>query len=108
MNPTDTSLFWIVLCSVLAPLIAGLLPGRLVPEVVLLLVLGVLIGPPVLGWAETTAPIDLLKQLGLGMLFLLAGYEIELRELTGWAGRHAWWTWLACLLTALLVVTVIG
>ena len=108
MNPTDVSLFWIVLCSVLAPLIAGLLPGKLVPEVVLLLVLGVLIGPHVLGWAETTAPIDLLKQLGLGMLFLLAGYEIELRELSGWGGRHAWWTWLACLLTALLVVWVIG
>jgi len=108
VNPTDVSLFWIVLCSVLAPLIAGLLPGKLVPEVVLLLVLGVLIGPHVLGWAETTAPIDLLKQLGLGMLFLLAGYEIELRELSGWGGRHAWWTWLACLLTALLVVWVIG
>jgi len=108
VNPTDVSLFWIVLCSVLAPLVAGLLPGRLVPEVVLLLVLGVLIGPHVLGWAETTAPIDLLKQLGLGMLFLLAGYEIELRELSGWGGRHAWWTWLACLLAALLVVWVIG
>jgi len=108
MNPTDVSLFWIVLCAVLAPLIAGLLPGRLVPEVVLLLVLGVLIGPNVLGWAETTAPIDLLKELGLGMLFLLAGYEIELRELSGWAGRHAGWTWLSCLLTALLVVWLIG
>ena len=108
MNPTDVSLFWIVLCAVLAPLIAGLLPGRLVPEVVLLLVLGVLIGPNVLGWAETTAPIDLLKELGLGMLFLLAGYEIELRELSGWAGRHAGWTWLSCLLTALLVVWLVG
>jgi Kef-type K+ transport system membrane component KefB len=108
MNPTDSSLFWIVLCSVLAPLIAGLLPGKLVPEVVLLLVLGVLIGPNVFGLAETTAPIDLLRQLGLGMLFLLAGYEVELRELSGWGGRHAWWTWFACLLTALLVVWLIG
>src|SRR3954470_20968026 len=108
MNPTDTSLFWIVLCSVLAPLIAGLLPGKLVPEVVLLLALGVLIGPNVLGWAETTARIDLLRELGLGMLFLLAGHEVELRELSGWGGRHAWSTWLACLLTALLLVWVIG
>jgi len=108
MTATDASLFWIVLCSVLAPLVAGLLPRKLVPEVVLLLVLGVLIGPHVLGWAQTTAPIDLLRELGLGMLFLLAGYEVELRELSGSGGRRAWWTWLACLLTALLVVWVVG
>jgi Kef-type K+ transport system membrane component KefB len=108
MTATDASLFWIVLCSVLAPLVAGLLPRKLVPEVVLLLVLGVLIGPHVLGWAQSTAPIDLLRELGLGMLFLLAGYEVELRELSGSGGRRAFWTWLACLLTALLVVWVVG
>jgi len=87
---------------------AGLVPRKLVPEVVLLLVLGVLIGPNVLGWAVTTAPIDLLRELGLGMLFLLAGYEIELDELAGAGGRRAWWTWFACLLTALVVVWLLG
>jgi hypothetical protein len=45
VKDTATSLFWIVLCSVLAPLLAGLFPRKLVPEVVLLLVLGVVIGP---------------------------------------------------------------
>jgi Kef-type K+ transport system membrane component KefB len=108
MNSSYASLFWIVLCSVLAPLAAGLLPRKLVPEVVLLLVLGILIGPNALGWATTTAPIDLLRQLGLGMLFLLAGYEVELRELSGRGGRRAWLTWLTCLLLALLVVYVVG
>src|SRR4051794_9963969 len=96
MNSTEASLFWIVLCSVLAPLIAGLVPRKLVPEVVLLLLLGVAIGPNVLGWAQTTRPIELLRELGLGMLFLLAGYEIELKELTGPGGRRAAWTWSAC------------
>jgi len=108
VNSTESSLFWIVLCSVLAPLMAGLVPRKLVPEVVLLLVLGVLVGPNVLGWAVTTAPIDLLRELGLGMLFLLAGYEIELDELAGAGGRRAWWTWFACLLTALVVVWLLG
>ncbi len=43
------SLFFIALCAVIAPLLAGLVPRRLVPEVVFLLVLGVIIGPNVLG-----------------------------------------------------------
>src|SRR3954464_5991904 len=108
MSATDASMFWIVLCSVVAPLVAGMLPRKLVPEVVLLLVLGVLIGPNALGLADTTAPIDLLRELGLGMLFLLAGYEVELRELSGRSGLRAWTTWLVCLLAALLVVYVLG
>jgi hypothetical protein len=33
---------------------------------------------------------------GLGMLFLLAGYEVELKELTGRGGRRAMVTWLIC------------
>lgn len=108
MNSTTSSLLWIVLCSVLAPLIAGLVPRKLVSEVVLLLVFGVLIGPHVFGWAETTEPIDLLRELGLGLLFLLAGYEIELHELSGAGGRRAWWTWLACLAAALLLTWLFG
>jgi Kef-type K+ transport system membrane component KefB len=108
MNEAATSLFWIVLCMVVAPLVAGLIPRKLVPEVVLLLVLGVVIGPHVLDLAETGDAIGILRELGLGMLFLLAGYEIELEELTGRAGRRALWTWLVCLATALAVVWLIG
>jgi Kef-type K+ transport system membrane component KefB len=108
VQETATSLFWIVLCSVLAPLVAGLVPRKLVPEVVLLLALGVLVGPNALGLAQTDAPIELLRELGLGMLFLLAGYEIEVKELTGPGGRRACWTWLTCLVTALVAVWLIG
>jgi len=108
VQTTATSLFWIVLCSVLAPLLAGLVARKLVPEVVVLLALGVVVGPHMLDLAQTTEAIELLQQLGLGMLFLLAGYEIEFEELTGPGGRRACWTWLACLLTALVAVWVIG
>ena len=72
MEATALSLFWIVVCAVVAPLLAGLVPRRLVPEVVLLLVFGVIIGPHVLGLAELSEGIDVLRELGLGMLFLLA------------------------------------
>lgn len=102
------SLFWISLCAVIAPLLAGFVPGKLLPEVVLLLVGGIIIGPYVLDLSETHEAIDMLRNLGLGMLFLLAGYEIELKELTGRAGRRAMYTWILCLLLAFLTVWLLG
>jgi Kef-type K+ transport system membrane component KefB len=102
------SLFWIALCAVLAPLLAGFVPRKMLPEVVLLLVFGVIIGPNVLGLAVTDEAIGLLRELGLGMLFLLAGYEVELKELTGRGGRRALVTWLICLALALAAVALIG
>jgi Kef-type K+ transport system membrane component KefB len=53
---------------------------KLLPEVVLLLVAGVLTGPNVLGLASSDEAIELLHELGPGMLFLLAGCEVELKE----------------------------
>jgi Kef-type K+ transport system membrane component KefB len=46
---------------------------KLLPEVVLLLVAGVLTGPNVLGLASSDEAIELLHELGPGRLFLLAG-----------------------------------
>jgi Kef-type K+ transport system membrane component KefB len=102
------SLFWIALCAVLAPLLAGLLLRQKVPEVVLLLVLGVLIGPNVLELAAAGEGVTMLRDLGLGMLFLLAGYELEPAELTGRGGRRALLAWLVCLLLALGLIYLIG
>jgi Kef-type K+ transport system membrane component KefB len=42
------------------------------------------------------------------MLFLLAGYEIEIEELVGRGGRRALVTWLASLAVALGIVALIG
>ena len=108
MESSFISLLWIAICAVAAPLIAGLVPRRLVPEVVILLVAGVVIGPFGLGLATTDNAIGLLRELGLGMLFLLAGYEIELSELTGQSGRRALLTWVICLGTALILVFLAG
>jgi Sodium/hydrogen exchanger family len=69
---------------------------KLLPDVVPLLVAGVLTGPNVLGLASSDEAIELLHELGPGMLFLLAGYEVELKELTGRGGRRAMVTWLIC------------
>ncbi|WP_442791020.1 cation:proton antiporter [Nocardia sp. NBC_01327] len=100
------SLFWIAAAAVLAPVISRLLLRGAVPGVVLLLLFGVLLGPHALGWAGTAGGVDLLSELGLGMLFLLAGYELDPRLLGGHSGRTAWLTWLAGLVLALGMVTL--
>lgn len=108
MAGAGESLFWITLCAVLAPLLASTALRGKVPEVVLLLGLGVLIGPNALELAAIGEGVAMLRELGLGMLFLLAGYEIELRELTGPGGRRAAAAWVASLLLALGVVALLG
>jgi Kef-type K+ transport system membrane component KefB len=101
-------MFWIVGCAVLAPLVAGLVPGKRIPEVVLLLVGGIVIGPHALDLAVEGSQIQLLSELGLGMLFLLAGYEVKTSELVGREGRRAFYTWLSCLAIAFAVTFALG
>ncbi|WP_068274212.1 cation:proton antiporter [Aldersonia kunmingensis] len=102
------SLFWIVLVAVIAPIIAAAVPGRLVPEVVLLLTAGIVIGPNALDISQIGPEVDVLRELGLGMLFLLAGYELDPKELRGSGGRRALITWLICLGLAFAVLTGLG
>ncbi|MCC8926443.1 cation:proton antiporter [Rhodococcus sp. I2R] len=108
MPSSEASLFWIAVIAVLAPLLAGFVPRRLVPEVVLLLVLGMVVGPNVLNWAADGSEVDLLRELGLGMLFLLAGFEIDVEEITGRGGRRALVTWLFSLGAAFAAVLLLG
>lgn len=83
----------VALVAALAPLIVAMLPGPRIPQVVVFLIGGVLIGPHVLGLAETSS-IQLLSNIGLGFLFLLAGYELEPHLLREEAGRLAIGGWL--------------
>src|SRR5215471_1623538 len=83
----------VALVAALAPLIVAMLPGPRIPQVVVFLIGGVLIGPHVLGLAETSG-IQLLSNIGLGFLFLLAGYELEPHLLREEPGRLAIGGWL--------------
>jgi Kef-type K+ transport system membrane component KefB len=89
--------------AALAPVLVALLPGPRIPQVVVLLAGGVLIGPEVLGWADR-AEIDLLVNVGLGFLFLLAGYELDLGLFRERAGRLAMAGWLVTLVLATALV----
>ncbi|MEV0080256.1 cation:proton antiporter [Nocardia neocaledoniensis] len=101
------SLFWIALVAVVAPLLSRALRGY-VPDVVILLVAGTILGPFALGWATEDGGVDLIKELGLGMLFLLAGYELDPKLLGGRSGRVAWLVWVAGLVFAFGLMTVLA
>lgn len=51
------------------------------PEAAAQIVLGVVVGPQVLGWARVDEAVRVLSVLGLGFLLLLAGLEIDVRRL---------------------------
>lgn len=90
------SIFWVTLVALLSPIISRL-TGKRIPDVVFLLIFGVLIGSNVLGLASgSDGGIPLLKELGLGMLFLIAGFEIDVSSLRGRQGRSAMTTWFVC------------
>jgi Kef-type K+ transport system membrane component KefB len=98
-----TSLFVVAMVAAVAPLIVGLLRRFRIPQVVVLILGGVVVGPELLGWAEPVS-IDLLANVGLGFLFLLAGYELELAVFRQQAGRLAMTGWLITVGLAGLVV----
>jgi Kef-type K+ transport system membrane component KefB len=85
----------IVLAGTLAAVIVAAIPRRFAPPVVMLeLVLGIVIGPQVLGLANTDMFITFFSNLGLGMLFFFAGYEIDFDRVRGKALVLAAWGWL--------------
>ena len=66
-----------------APLALGFVPSIRLPAVVLEIVLGIILGPAVLGWVEVDEPVGVLAILGLAMLLFLAGLEIDYDRLRG-------------------------
>ena len=101
------SLLVVTLVAALAPMIVAALPGPRVPQVVILILAGVLIGPHVLGLADTTG-IKLFSNVGLGFLFLLAGYELDPRLLRARAGRLAMGGWAFSVAIAVGAVAGLG
>lgn len=102
-----SSLTVILLVATLAPFLASLVPGRAVPEVVFLVFAGALLGPSGARLISVdSAPIQLISDLGMGFLFLMAGYEMDLHDLAGRTGRAAALSWLVSLGLGFAVVTL--
>lgn len=104
MTAEFISLAAITFSAFICPIIASLIPGKPIPETVFLLVLGVIFGPHVLDIIQTSAAIDLLSDLGLAFLFLLAGYEINPSSLFGEDGKRGLATWAITLAIAFVVI----
>jgi Kef-type K+ transport system membrane component KefB len=80
----QVSFLVVVLAATVAALTVAVLPrGKAPPVVVIELVLGIVIGPQVLGLADSDDFIEFFSNLGLGMLFFFAGYEIEFDRIRG-------------------------
>ena len=88
----------------MVPLIVGRLPGPRIAEVVLLIVFGIIVGPQVLGIADFDNAISLVSNFGLGMLFFLAGYELDRVIVLGRHGRAAAGAWFVSMALSLAVV----
>ncbi len=78
------SFFAIVMVAAVAAIVVAVVPTKFAPPVVVLeLLLGIVVGPHVLGLAHKDDFIDFFSNLGLGMLFFFAGYEIDFERIRG-------------------------
>jgi Kef-type K+ transport system membrane component KefB len=85
MIDVDTSSFFvIVLIAAIAAITVAVVPKGMAPPVVVLeLLLGIVVGPQVLDFAHSSDFIEFFSNLGLGMLFYFAGYEIDFERIKG-------------------------
>lgn len=79
----DKSFVIVAVLAFLAPLTRELVPRLFVPAIVLELIFGVLVGPQVLGIAESSDAVELFASVGLAALLYLAGREIQVERLGG-------------------------
>src|SRR5438876_7671639 len=77
-----TSVAIVAVIALIAPLAVGFTGLRL-PAIVVEILLGIVVGPQVLGWASNDEPVQVLSLIGLAFLLLLAGLEIDFNRLRG-------------------------
>ncbi len=112
--PPQPHLNWLVIvlaASALAAIVSRAHVRLVLPTVVVELVLGILIGPDVLGWAGADAYITFLSKLGLAMLFFMAGLEVVEKKVPRRAlerGAAGWFVSLAVGLALGVVLHELG
>jgi Kef-type K+ transport system membrane component KefB len=102
MIDVDSASFLVITAvAAVAALTVALLPRRVAPPVVVLeLLLGIVVGPQVLDLAQNDDFTEFFGNLGLGMLFFFAGYELDFGRLRGRPLALAGVGWLLSLVLA--------
>lgn len=96
----------VVTIAFVAPLIARAVPRLRFPAVALEIVLGIVVGPSVLGWVEMDVPLSVLGDIGLAFLLFLGGLEIDLGSLRGRTARISRSWGLSCLVAVVVGVVL--
>jgi Kef-type K+ transport system membrane component KefB len=78
-----SGLLVLAVAAFVAPLLARIIPRRLVPPVVLEVLAGIAIGPQGLGLVQPRGAAELLYLLGLGFLLFLAGQDVRPERFRG-------------------------
>ena len=78
-----SALVMVIAAAVAAIIVLAVSPRLTIPVVVLELLLGIAIGPQGFDIARVDPTTSLLGDLGLGMLFFFAGYEIDFERIRG-------------------------
>ena len=78
-----TNLLIVSAVAFLAPLSLGFVRRLALPSIVIEILLGVVVGPSVLGWVTVDAPVRILNLIGLAFLLFLAGLEVDIGRLRG-------------------------
>jgi Kef-type K+ transport system membrane component KefB len=95
------ALVLVALAAVLAPVISELTGPLAVPEIVIQIGLGIILGPYVLNLAHLGSVVIGLSDLGLTFLIFLAGYELDLQKIRGKPLRLASTGWAISLVIGL-------
>ena len=81
--PVGQPVFWLMLAAVAAPLLSRVPLGFKVPVVVFEVVLGIVIGPHVLGLVELSGLLEAMFTLGMAATLFMAGIELDFSAMKG-------------------------
>jgi len=104
---TVGTLVLIGLVAVLSPILSELTGKLAVPDVVIEILLGIIIGPAVLAIAHPDSVVTAFADIGLSYLMFLAGFELDLARIRGRSLELAAIGWAISLGLALLIALIL-
>lgn len=90
---TLQALLWVIIAAALAPIIVDIIPKVTLPVVVIELLLGIALGPQLLGLIDGGNGLDIAREFGVIFLFFLAGFEVDYLGIKGDPLRNALRGW---------------